>query len=106
MKAKAVPNPATLKDLADVVDRCAALRARIDELNDEKKDLEAALCATGLDRVEGTMHVASISHGVRRAVTDWKAVAEKLKPSWQLVTAHTRTSGPFDTVRYSARKIP
>lgn len=92
--------------LAAMVDRCAELRRQVDELTAEKRALEAELVATGLDRIDGTLHSVSISRSAGRETVDWKAIAAKLEPSRQLITAYTKLGEAFNVVRYSARKLP
>ncbi len=92
--------------LSAIVDQCAALRAQIDQLTEQKRALEAELIASGEPKIEGTFHVVSISRDVVRDVVDWKSIAAKFEPSRQLVTAHTSQSAPCNQVRYSARKLP
>lgn len=91
--------------LARIVDQCASLRSRIDELSNEKRYLEGLLTASGRGRIDGTLHTVTITRTVDRAIIDWQTIAKKLEPSRQLVQAHTRVGEPFWTVRYSARKL-
>jgi hypothetical protein len=94
-----------LGHLAAIVNECAALRAEIDDLTKTKERLEAELIASGLDTIEGALHVVTISYGLTRVTVDWKAVAAKFEPSHQLVTAHTKEGAPFNRVTYSARRL-
>jgi hypothetical protein len=96
----------TLSQLAAMVDRCAELRAQVDDLTDEKRELEARLAATGLPTIEGTQHTVSISRDLVKKTVDWKSIAAKFDPSVQLVTAYTSYGNPYYAVRYSARKLP
>ena len=84
------------------VDRLGELKAQIKTLQDEAKAIEASMKADGSDRFEGAFFAASVSHSERTTV-DWKAIAEKLEPSRQLVRAHTSTK-PVVTVRVSAHR--
>lgn len=92
--------------LVATIDRCAAIRAQIDALNDEKTLLEAQLVASGLDKIDGTLHTVSISRDLSRETTDWKGIALRFEPSRQLITANTKVGSPYNVVRYSARKLP
>jgi hypothetical protein len=87
-----------------VVDRLMMIKAQIDRLKREEDELKAGLCDTGLKVIEGLYGRAAISYDVTKVCVDWKAVAQHLKPSRQLVTAHTTKSEPYNTVRVSAKK--
>ena len=89
---------------AAAVDRLAALKAQIASLQDEETALRAALVASGLPVIMGTTHRATVSHCDGKITTDWRSVAEHLKPSRQLVTAHTAQGDPYTAVRLSAHK--
>src|SRR4051812_38107121 len=82
-------------------DALGELKARIADLEALAKVEHARLVAMGAGAHEGetfraTVSVADISR------TDWKAVAAKLEPSYQLVAAWT-TAKPVTTVRVVAR---
>lgn len=89
--------------LADMVDQYAALKAQIANMQEQEALMRAALISTGLFVIEGNEHRVTVSEMSKR-YTDWRAVAENLKPSRQLVTAHTRTTEPTFTVRVYGRK--
>ena len=90
--------------LGGIVDRLGAIKAAIAELKAEEASLKQALVDSGQLFVDGTGYRAAISHIDRRPVIDWRAVAERLNPSRQLVVAHTSYSDAFTTVRVSARR--
>jgi len=68
------------------IDRLGMLRASIARLQEEAKLLEDAIKASGSDY--GTYWQATVSTCTTRR-TNWKAVANTLHPSHQLVAAHT-----------------
>jgi len=86
------------------VDRLLIIKAQIAHLKQEEDELKAALCETGLTEIEGCYSRAAISYDVTRTNTDWRAVAEHLKPSRQLIKAHTTTGEPYNAVKVSAKK--
>lgn len=90
--------------LAATVDRLALIKAQIASLQDEEAALRAVLADSGQSVILGTTHRAAVSHCDGKAVTDWRAVAQALKPSRQLVTAHTTQGDPYTAVRLSAHK--
>lgn len=90
--------------LAGYVDRLAAVKAALSELKTEEELIKRILVTSEHTVIEGSLHRASISHCEGREIVDWRAVAEKLKPSRQLVQAHTSVGEPYDVVRLSAKK--
>lgn len=90
--------------LGATVDRLAQVKAEIARLSVEEKALKNALIDSGLHAIDGALHRVAISYSDGRVTVDWRAIAEKLGPSRQLITAHTSTGAPFATVRVSARK--
>jgi hypothetical protein len=93
----------TPQELAAAVDQLAAVKAELSELQAREAELKKLLAAAGPDVIEGTEHRAAISITARTAI-DWQAIAQHLKPSRQLITAHTKEGAPFAVVRISAKK--
>lgn len=102
---KTVPTPATA---GAAVDRLAFIKAQIAALQTEETALKQTLIKAaerlGKDTLLGTTHRATIAHAEGRITTDWRAVAERLNPSRQLVTAHTTQGEPVTSVRLYAHK--
>lgn len=78
----------TLTTAGQIADRIGALDAAMKPLEREREQLAAALKALGAGKYTGELWNATVSESIRTSV-DWKAVAAKLQPSRQLVTAHT-----------------
>ena len=91
--------------LARLVDDLAATKAQIAELQVIEGALKDALIASGRPVIEGTLHRATVVHCEGKTVVDWAAIAAKLEPSHQLVTAHTSHGRPFDAVRVSSKRV-
>lgn len=87
-----------------LVDRLGFVKAQIADLKQEEQRLSEELIATGETAIDGTAYRAAISLVEPRKSTDWKAVAEKLNPSRQLLAANTKWSAGYVSVRVSARK--
>lgn len=94
----------TLAMLAATVDQLAVIKAQLAELTAREKALKTILAESQLDNIEGTLHRASVSHCEGRVTVDWETIAQKFKPSRQLIAAHTTQGAPFAVVRVSARK--
>lgn len=86
-----------------LIDRLAQLKAQISDLTAEESALKATIVETGLDAIDGTEHRAAISWTIKKTI-DWRAIAEKLEPSRQLIAAHTHAGEPYATVRLYGRK--
>lgn len=95
----------TPDELADIVDTLADIRAQIAELKAREEIYKASLIAAEVRAVDGTLHRATVSEPVYRKTIDWQSIAQKLKPSPQLIRAHTTTADqPTYTVKVTARK--
>lgn len=81
------------------VDELAAVKADIARLQEREKALVASLKATGLERIVGTLHEATISLSERETV-DTKRLREDHP---DLVKPYLRTS-LVETLRVTARK--
>lgn len=97
-------HPAAADLLGATVDRLAKIKAEIAALKEEEDELKADLIESGATCIEGTQHRAAICYATTKTIVDWRAIAQHLKPSRQLITAHTTESEPFNTVRVSAKK--
>lgn len=89
--------------LAAFVDRLALVKAQIADLKAEEEQLKQLLIDSGEQVIESSSYRAAVSVVQGRVITDWKTVAEKLQPSVQLVTAHTKHGDEFYSVRVSSR---
>lgn len=94
----------SLDVLGGIVDRLAQVKATLSTLKIEEARLKQLLINSGETVIDGTDHRAAISHSDGKTTTDWFAVAQALKPSRQLVRAHSSKGEEFYTVRVSARK--
>ena len=83
----------------NVVDQLGGIQAQIAELRKIEKELKGHIFDQG--SCEGDLFKATVIEAERRTV-DWKAVAQKLNPSHQLVRAHSKTT-TVCTVKVTAR---
>lgn len=93
-------------ELARKVDQLGYLKAQISDLEKQAKalagEVEAALLRGGDDSCDGQLFRAVLIRSERETV-DWKAVAERLEPSRQLVRAYTKVTESC-YVKINARK--
>ena len=93
-----------------VVDHLATLKAQIADLKEQEDAVKADLIATAMSSGEKRVSFVGTTHDVTVSLTDpaprvdWKAVAEKCKPSVQLITANTTPGTATYTVRVFGRK--
>lgn len=89
------------KAVSQMVDDLGQLRAELAILKTDEADLRKRLLAAGVSVAEGDLFRANVVDANRTNV-DWKAIAAALKPSRQLVTAHTSQS-VVTSIRVTAR---
>ena len=100
LAAPPMPQPSPL---AAKVDRLGLLRAQIDALATEAETIREELQDAGLATVEGTLYKASFAQCQGAKRTDWQAIAQRFKPSPQLVRRHTTTGAPYVALRLTAK---
>ena len=88
-------------EIESIVDQLGAVKAQIARLETREATLRQTLIDTGVNQADGRVFRATISVGSVSRV-DWKAIAEHLRPSRQLVTAHSSET-PRVTVKVVAR---
>lgn len=88
------------------VDRLGYLKAQIADLEKEAKALQSevleSLVAAGESSADGALFRAVLVRSEGKSV-DWKAIAQKLEPSRQLVQAYTKATFK-QFVKINARK--
>ena len=89
-------------EVAGLADELGAIRAQQADLKDREREIRATLIESGIEVLEDDIFRALVVESMRTMI-DWKAVAAKLKPSHQLVTAHT-TEKEVVSIRVSARR--
>lgn len=99
----AAPPARTAPTLAEQVDRLGQIKAAQAALDEEFKRIRATLEDAGLSEIDGNAYRVTFSTSTRTS-TDWKIIAERFKPSAQLIRAHTTTSEPNTACRVTARK--
>lgn len=77
--------------LAAKVDRLGALSAAMDALKKEAAAIREELEDAGLNDIDGHAYRVNFAQCAGRTVTDWAAIAQRFKPSPQLIRAYTKT---------------
>ncbi len=92
----------TRKDLVGLADELGNIRATMADLKDREGQIRKTFISAGVKALEDEQFRAVVVESLRTMI-DWKTVAAKLKPSRQLVTAHT-TETEVISIRVSARR--
>jgi histidinol-phosphate/aromatic aminotransferase/cobyric acid decarboxylase-like protein len=90
--------------IAAKVDRLGALHAALADMKREADQLRTELEDAGLEHIEGQLYRVNFAQVAGRTLTDWKTIAERLKPSAQLIRAHTTTGEPSTRMTVKARQ--
>lgn len=100
----AAPAPTAAAALAAKVDQLGAMQAAIADMKRKADQIRAELEDAGLDNIDGNLYRVNFAQVAGRTLTDWKAIAERLKPSAQLIRAHTTTGEPSTRMTVKARQ--
>ena len=90
--------------LALKVDELGQLRAVIADLAKQADHIRTELENAGLSEIDGQQYRASFAQVAGRTLTDWETIAQRFKPSAQLIRAHTKTGKPSTRLNVTARK--
>lgn len=93
---------ANKQDLIGLADELGTIRAKMANLKDRETEIRNIMLESGVKAMEDKKFRAVVVESLRKSI-DWKAIAEKLKPSRQLVTAHT-TEKEVVSIRVNARR--
>lgn len=99
------PAPTAAQALAAKVDELGALRAVIADLTKHADTIRTELEDAGLTAIDGQHYSASLAQVKGRTVTDWQTIAQRFKPSPQLIRAYTTTGKASTRLNITARKI-
>lgn len=96
LKPPAQPTKTTTAadDMAAKVDRIGALSATMAALKKEAAQLRTDLEAAGHKNIEGQLYRVNFAEVGGSTSINWEAIAQKFKPSAQLIRAHTTTGNP------------
>jgi hypothetical protein len=106
-RLNAYADPAEVATAADQLqrkaDRLGLLHAVIAQSKTEAATLRAELEAAGLPEIEGSLYRVAFAECKGATKVDWQTVAKKLKPSRQLIAAHTSTGEGSTRMTVTAR---
>jgi hypothetical protein len=91
--------------IAAKVDELGQLHAAIADMKKRYEAIRADLEDAGLSEIDGQQYRASFAQVAGRTLIDWETIAQRFKPSAQLIRAHTTTGKPSTRLNVTARKI-
>jgi histidinol-phosphate/aromatic aminotransferase/cobyric acid decarboxylase-like protein len=90
--------------LAAKVDRLGAMHAAIASMKREADQIRAELEDAGLADIEGQLYRVNFAQVAGRTATNWQAIAQRFKPSAQLIRAYTKTGEASTRMTVKARQ--
>lgn len=90
--------------LAAKVDQLGAMQAAMADMKRKADQLRTELEDAGLDNIEGQLYRVNFAQVAGSALTNWRAIAERLKASPQLIRAYTKTGEPSTRMTVKARQ--
>ena len=100
----AAPAPTAADALAAKVDQLGQLQAAIAKLKKDADQLRTKLEDAGLADIDGQLYRVNFAQCAGKTLTDWQAIAKRLKASPQLIRAYTKTGEPSTRMTVKARQ--
>lgn len=104
MPARTAPAPTAAEALAAKVDQLGQLHAAMADMKRQADQIRAELEDAGLETIEGQLYRVNFAQVTGSTITNWRAVAERLKASPQLIRAYTKTGEPSTRMTVKARQ--
>jgi len=102
--APATPAPTAAQAIAAKVDRLGVLHAALATMKKEADQLRTELEDAGLSDIEGQLYRVNFAQCAGKTLTDWQAIAKRLKASPQLIRAYTKTGEASTRMTVKARQ--
>ena len=99
------PAPTAAQAIAAKVDELGQLHAAMADMKKRYEAIRTELEEAGLKEIDGQQYRASFATVAGRTLIDWETIAQRFKPSAQLIRAHTTTGKPSTRLNVTARKI-
>ena len=90
--------------LAAKVDQLGAMQAAIAKLKKDADELRTELEDAGLEHIDGQLFRVNFATVAGSTLTNWRAIAERLKASPQLIRAYTKTGEDSTRMTVKARQ--
>ena len=100
----AAPAPTAAEAIAAKVDRLGAMHAAMADMKRQSDQIRAELEDAGLTDIEGQLYRVNFATVAGSTLTNWRAIAERLKASPQLIRAYTKTGEASTRMTVKARQ--
>jgi hypothetical protein len=90
--------------IAAKVDELGQLHAAIADMKRKADHIRTELENAGLADIEGTLYRVNFAQCAGKTLTDWQAIAKRLKVSPQLIRAYTKTGEASTRMTVKARQ--
>ncbi len=90
--------------LAAKVDELGTLHAAIADMKRKADNIRTDLEDAGLADIEGQLYRVNFARCAGKTLTDWQAIAKRLKASPQLIRAYTKTGEDSTRMTVKARQ--
>ena len=90
--------------LAAKVDQLGAMQAAMADMKRQADQIRAELEDAGLADIEGSLYRVNFAQCAGKTLTDWQAIAKRLKASPQLIRAYTKTGEASTRMTVKARQ--
>ena len=100
----AAPAPTAADAIAAKVDQLGALHAAMADMKRKADQLRTELEDAGLADIDGQLYRVNFAQCAGKTLTDWQAIAKRLKASPQLIRAYTKTGEASTRMTVKARQ--
>jgi hypothetical protein len=100
----AAPTPTAAQAIAAKVDELGQLHAAMADMKRKAETIRTDLEDAGLSDIEGQLYRVNFAQCAGKTLTDWQAIAKRLKASPQLIRAYTSTGEASTRMTVKARQ--
>jgi hypothetical protein len=100
----AAPAPTAAEAIAAKVDELGTLHAAMADMKRKADQIRTELEDAGLSDIEGNLYRVNFATVAGSTLTNWRAIAERLKASPQLIRAYTKTGEGSTRMTVKARQ--
>jgi histidinol-phosphate/aromatic aminotransferase/cobyric acid decarboxylase-like protein len=100
----AAPAPTAAAAIAAKVDELGQLHATIADMKRKADRIRTELENAGLADIDGQLYRVNFAQCAGKTLTDWQAIAKRLKASPQLIRAYTKTGEASTRMTVKARQ--
>lgn len=98
------PAPSAAQAIAAKVDELGQLHAAMADMKRKAEAIRTTLEDAGLADIEGQLYRVNFAQCAGKTLTDWQAIAKRLKASPQIIRAYTKTGEASTRMTVKARQ--